>query len=240
MSVRISRRNLMKSVGLGALAFSLGCSSARKAKAAAASLMASSTPYELPPLPYAYDALAPEIEGNLLRVHHDKHHAGYVKGLNATLERLEQARESGDLSGIKSLSRNLAFHGSGHILHSLYWQSMKPGGSGSPSGTLLAAIERDFGSFHAFRAHFLAATKKVEASGWSVLAYEPMGGRLVILQAEKHQNQTIWGVAPLLVCDVWAHAYYLQYKNNRGDYVDNFFKLIDWPVAAQRYAAATG
>jgi Fe-Mn family superoxide dismutase len=189
-------------------------------------------------LPYGYDALRPGIEEDVLRVHHDKHHAGYVRGLNATLKALDQARASAGFSAIKRLSRNLAFHGSGHVLHALYWESMKPGGSPEPTGTLGRTMARDFGSFARFRGQFLAAAKKVEGSGWAVLAHEPLGRRLVVLQAEKHQNFSIWGVTPLMVCDVWEHAYYVQYQNRRGDYADNFFKLVDWPGVARRYAGA--
>jgi len=236
MSALMSRRDVLKSVGLGTLAFSLGGAAGAKA----ATVTAGTNPgvCELPPLPYDYGALAPEIEESILRVHHGKHHAGYVRGLNATLKKLEAARASGDYSGIKALSRALAFHGSGHVLHTLYWHSMKPGAKGEPAGALRKALERDFSSLEAFKAQFLAATKEVEASGWGLLAYEPTGKRLVVLQVEKHQNLTIWGVVPLLVCDVWEHAYYVQYQNRRADYVDNFFKLIDWPAVAERYAAA--
>jgi len=236
MSAVISRRDVLRSVGLGTLALSLGGAAGGKVWSAPAPATGPKE-YELPPLPYDYGALVPEIEESILRVHHGKHHAGYVRGLNATLKKLEEARGSDDYSQVQALSRSLAFHGSGHILHTLYWQSMKPGG-GEPKGALLKALERDFGSFEAFRAQFLAATKAVEASGWGLLAYEPAGKRLVVLQVEKHQNLTIWGVVPLLVCDVWEHAYYVQYQNRRADYVENFFRLIDWPAAAKRYAAA--
>ena len=237
MTISMCRRDLMKSAGLGALAFSLG-------GAISPSVLgqeppgAGHRPYRLPPLPYEYGALAPGIEERVIRVHHGKHHAGYVRGLDETLKQLEQARVANDFSTIKPLSRALAFHGSGHVLHTLHWRSMTPGGSGDPTGRLRETLERDFGSFEAFRDQFKAAANKVEGSGWAVLAYEPMGARLLILQAEKHQNLTIWGVAPLSVCDVWEHAYYVQYQNRRAEYVDNFFNLIDWPAAARRYAAA--
>jgi Fe-Mn family superoxide dismutase len=197
--------------------------------------------YELPKLPYGFDALAPEIEERVLRIHYEKHHAGYVNGLNATLKKLEQARAANDFAQIKALSRDLAFHGSGHVLHTLYWNSMRPApGAPEPEGALRAALERHFGSFAAFKAQFLAAAKDVEGSGWAVLAWEPTDGRLLIVQSEKHQNLTIWGVTPLMVCDVWEHAYYLQYQNRRADYVDNFFKLIDWAAVVRRYEAAGG
>lgn len=232
----VDRRELMKSVGLGSLAISLGGLSS--CAAAAASVMP--TGYDLPPLPYPYDALAPEIEERVLRIHHDKHHAGYVRGLKGTLVKFADARAAGDFSQIKALSRGLAFHGSGHVLHTLYWHSMSPRPAAEPTGALRAAIERDFGSLDAFKGQFLAAAKKVEGSGWAVLAYEPMGKALVVLQVEKHQNLTIWGVVPLLCCDVWEHAYYVQYQNRRADYVDNFYKRIAWAAAAQRYEATVG
>jgi len=237
MSGVMSRRDMMKSAGMGALMAAMGSDTKRPVRRSRP-MPATNVPYKLPPLPYSYDALAPGIEETVVRLHHDKHHAGYVKGLNATLDKLAEARTSGDMSQIKDLSRNLAFHGSGHALHTLYWESMTPGGSPEPGGTLREAIERDFGSFAACRDQFLTAAKKVEASGWGVLAYEPMGRRLLILQAEKHQNLTIWGVAPLLVCDVWEHAYYMQYQNRRAEYVDKFAELIDWAEVERRHRTA--
>ena len=245
MSILINRREMFQSAGLGALALSLNGIVGRTVSADTLP-PANSGPYELPPLPYAFDSLAPAIEEKVLRLHYTKHHAGYVKGLNATLKKLSRARTAGDFSRIKSLSRDLAFHGSGHVLHSLYWQSMAPClrldlGTIGPKlpVPLRQTLERDFGSLEAFRDQFLTAAKKVEGSGWAVLAYEPLGARLVVLQVEKHQNLTIWGVVPLLVCDVWEHAYYAQYQNRRGEYVDNFYKLINWPAVAGRYSLAT-
>ncbi len=189
--------------------------------------------YILPGLPYAYDALEPLYEGRTLKIHHTKHHLGYVNGLNGTLEKLETVRSSGDFSNIKALSRDLAFNGSGHVLHCLFWQSMRSGGSKVPSD-LAAALKHSFGSVEAGQKQFAAAIKAVEGSGWGVLAYEPVAEKLLILQAEKHQNLTIWAVVPLLVCDVWEHAYYLQYANNRAGWVDNFMKLANWEFAAER------
>jgi Fe-Mn family superoxide dismutase len=229
----LNRRELL---GLGALAAGVGMFSGA---AGAAEAPAGSGEYVLPKLPYGYDALAPAIEEKVLRLHHGKHHAGYVKGLNATLAALAKAREAGDLASISGLSRALAFHGSGHVLHDLYWNSMRPGEATQPEGALKAAIERDFGSVEKFAAHFAAAAKAVEGSGWAILVHEPLGKRLLILQVLNHQNLTVWGVAPLMVCDVWEHAYYLQYANDRGAYVDAFCKIIDWPGVAKRYEAAT-
>ena len=188
--------------------------------------------YTLPELPYAYDALEPLYNANALKIHHTKHHAGYVKGLNGTLEKLEASRKLGDYGSVKALLRDLAFNGSGHILHCLFWNSMTPKGSEVPPG-LDKAIVASFGSVDAAKAEFVAATKAVEGSGWGVLAYEPAADKLLILQAEKHQNLTVWGVMPLLVCDVWEHAYYLQYASDRGQWVDNFMKLANWKFAAE-------
>jgi len=158
--------------------------------------------------------------------------------LNKALDELAKARAEGNFGAIQALSRDLAFHGSGHILHTLYWNSMKPGEPTLPEGSLAEAVDRDFGSFDQFKGQFTAASKQVEASGWGVLGYEPMERRLLIMQAEKHQNLTFWGIVPLMVCDVWEHAYYLKYENNRGDYVDAFFNIIDWESTAKRYEMA--
>jgi Fe-Mn family superoxide dismutase len=172
-----------------------------------------------------------------VRLHHDKHHAGYVKGLNAALEALAAARAAGNFGAVKALSGDLAFHAGGHVLHCLFWHSMTPGGS-APDEALAAALAASFGSLEAFLAHFAAATKSAEASGWGVLAYEPLGDRLLVTQCEKHQNLVVWGAVPLLVCDVWEHAYYLQYANDRGAWVDGFMKLANWSFASGRLAAA--
>ena len=195
---------------------------------------------KLLPLPYAYDALEPWIDKETLTIHHDKHHAGYVKSFNITLRKLSDARASGDYSLIKHWSRELAFHGSGHVLHTLYWENMSPKGGGKPEGEILAAREKSFGGFDRFRKQFAAATKAVEGSGWGIMAFEPFRGYLVILQAEKHQDLTIWGIYPLLVCDVWEHAYYLKYQNRRAEYVKNFFNLIHWPAVEKRYEMVNG
>ena len=189
--------------------------------------------YVLPPLPYAYNALEPLYQEKTLQIHHDKHHAAYVKGLNEALQKLQAARKDKDYGSVKALSRDLAFNGSGHVLHTLFWNSMSPAKPDVPSA-LAAAMTESFGSVEAAQGQFAAATKAVEGSGWGILAYEPIADKLLILQSEKHQNLTIWGVTPLLVCDVWEHAYYLQYANDRATWVDNFMKLANWPFAAER------
>jgi len=199
--------------------------------------------YVLPPLPYDYAALEPAIDEETMRLHHDKHHAGYVKGLNAALATLSSARGGSDFGSIKAVSRDLAFNGSGHLLHCIFWSNMAPpdnGGGGEPGGALATALSESFGSADAFRDHFSAAAGKVEGSGWGVLAWEPMGKKLVVLQAEKHQNLTMWGVTPLLVLDVWEHAYYLKYQNRRADYIQAFWKVVNWSDVAARLKTCTG
>jgi len=193
--------------------------------------------FVLPSLPYDYKALEPLYDARTLEIHHTKHHAGYVKGLNSTLDKLAAARKSGDYGAVTALSRDLAFHGSGHVLHCLFWNSMTPGGLKTPE-MLAVAMKDSFGSVEAGQAQFAAATKAVEGSGWGVLAYGPVSDKLFILQCEKHQNLAVWGVVPLLVCDVWEHAYYLLYQNRRPDWVDAFMKLANWEFAAQRLAEA--
>jgi len=194
--------------------------------------------YVLPPLPYAYDALEPAIDEQTMRLHHDKHHAGYVRGLNTALEHLAEIRAGRrDAKEVQAVSRNLAFHGSGHFLHVLFWRNMAPagaGGGGQPTGSMREMIDLSFGSFDRFWSHFAAASKSVEGSGWGLLVFEPRAQALMVMQAEKHQNLTAWGVIPLLAIDVWEHAYYLKYQNDRGAYVDAFKSIINWDFVSHR------
>jgi Fe-Mn family superoxide dismutase len=193
--------------------------------------------YTLPALPYAYDALEPYLDKETVTIHHDKHHAGYVKALNDTLATLTAARAKNDFSAIQQLSRNLAFHGSGHVLHTLYFANLAPK-SAPPSGALADAIKAQFGSVDTLKAQLKAASNTAAGSGWGILSYEPLGGRLLVLQAERHDNQLIPGAAPLLVVDVWEHAYYLKYQNKRADYVDALLQhLVNWKEVEKRFAA---
>jgi Fe-Mn family superoxide dismutase len=191
-------------------------------------------PHELPPLPYAYNALEPHIDEATMKLHHDIHHKGYVDGLNAAETKLGAAREAGDFAAIKALSRELAFHGSGHFLHVIFWENMGPGKGGAPKGKLADAINAKFGSFDKFKAQFSAAATAVEGSGWALLVKQA-DGKLEILQSEKHQNLTQWGVKPLLVLDVWEHAYYLKYQNKRAAYVTAFWNVINWDDVSKRF-----
>jgi Fe-Mn family superoxide dismutase len=191
--------------------------------------------YTLPPLPYSYNALEPSIDEQTMRLHHDKHHQSYVTGLNKALDSLAEARTKGDYALVKHWERELSFNASGHFLHSLFWTNMGPNGGGEPKGALAEGITKDFGSYAAFKAHFSAAAKAVEGSGWGILAFEPIAGKLIVSQAEKHNNLTEWGVIPLLVLDVWEHAYYLKYQNDRAAYVDNWWKVVVWREAEAHY-----
>ncbi len=193
--------------------------------------------YVLSPLPYDYNALEPYIDEQTMRLHHDKHHLGYVNGLNNAVKKLKEATESKDFSLVKHWEREMAFHGSGHFLHEIFWKVMGPK-QGTRSSELDAAIVSAFGSFDAFKAYFSAAANAVEASGWAILAWEPVAGQLVVLQSEKHHNLTQWGTIPLLVVDVWEHAYYLKYQNRRSEYVDAFFNVINWEQVSAMYAKA--
>jgi len=234
-----NRRDFLRQVGVGSSAFVLGNSmfTANAAEKKAATAVETGN-HQLPPLTYAYNALAPVIDEQTLRLHHDKHHAGYVKGLNAAEKKLAEARTSGDYALIKHWEREVAFHGSGHILHTIFWANLSPDGGGQPTGKLLEAINRDFDSFENCKAQLMAATNAVEGSGWGVLAFQTHFGKLVILQAEKHQDLTIWGAIPLLVIDVWEHAYYLKYQNRRSEFVEKIFDIINWKDVAERLEGA--
>lgn len=194
--------------------------------------------HQLPPLPYAYNALQPYIDEEIMRLHHTEHHKGYVEGLNKAEKEMEKARKKGDFDLIKHWEREAAFNGAGHYLHTIFWNVMSPKGGGKPKGALLEQIELDFGSFEGFQNHFSEAAKKVEAVGWAILVWSPRANRLEILQAEKHQNLSQWDVVPLLPLDVWEHAYYLQYKNKRDLYVDNWWNIVNWDYVNDRFEQA--
>jgi Fe-Mn family superoxide dismutase len=191
--------------------------------------------HELPPLGYDYNALEPYIDEQTMHLHHDKHHQGYVDGLNKAEEGLAKARQSGDYAAVQQLERLLAFHGSGHFNHSIFWKNMAPpgkGGGGQPSGGLADRIKQDFGSFDQFKAQFSAAAVAVEGNGWAVLAWHPLARRLYVQTAMNHQDLTVLGSIPLLLLDVWEHAYYLKYQNKRAAYVEAWWNVVNWADVA--------
>lgn len=195
--------------------------------------------YELPDLPYDYDALEPHISGEIMRLHHDKHHQTYVDGANAALEGLEKAREEGcDQNTIRALSKNLAFNLGGHTNHSIFWKNLSPNGGGEPTGELAEAINRDFGSFEKFKDNFTNAALSLQGSGWAVLGYDHVAGRLVVEQMTDQQGNLSINLTPLLLLDMWEHAFYLQYKNVKADYVNAVWNVFNWEDVAERFAAA--
>jgi len=194
--------------------------------------------FVLPPLPYEYNALEPHIDEATMRLHHDKHHAAYVKGANEALAKLDEiANGKLDASLAGHWMKQLSFHGSGHIMHVIFWNNMSKA-PGNVSPELEQAVNAGFGSRENMLKLFKAACMAPEGSGWGVLGLEPLSGKLLILSFEKHQNVGLPGLIPLLVLDVWEHAYYLKYQNKRADYVDAFLQIINWQDVSQRYAAA--
>lgn len=194
--------------------------------------------YSLPDMPYDYGALEPAMSGEILELHHSKHHAAYVAGANTTLERIAEIRDREDFAPLVGLEKTLAFNLSGHVLHSLFWQNLSPDGGDRPDGALAEAITEHFGSFERFAAQLTAATTGVQGSGWGVLAWEPLSRRLIIEQLYDHHGNVGLGSTPILVFDAWEHAYYLQYRNVRPDYVERLWSLVDWADVSRRYADA--
>ena len=195
--------------------------------------------YTLPPLPYGYDALEPHIDSQTLKLHHDKHHQGYVDGANQARQQLARLRDSGDFSLIEHWEQKLAFHTSGHLLHSLFWQNMAPPGrGGKPSAELEKAVKAAFGTLDKMKAQLSAAAKTVEGSGWGVLGWDRFSQALSILQCQNHQKQATWSTVPILVVDVWEHAYYLQYQNRRADFIEAWWSLVSWEDVSTRLEQA--
>ncbi|MGV9778450.1 superoxide dismutase [Streptosporangium sp. NPDC003464] len=195
--------------------------------------------YTLPDMPYDYAALEPAITGEILELHHSKHHAAYVKGANDTLERLAEARDKGEFGGLVGLEKTFAFNLSGHVLHSIFWQNLSPDGGDRPDGELAAAIDEHFGSFDAFQKQLTTATAGVQGSGWGILAWEPLSRRLVVEQVYDHHGNVGMNTTPLLVFDAWEHAYYLQYRNVRPDYVEKLWGLVNWADVTERFSTVT-
>jgi len=193
--------------------------------------------YELPPLPYSYNALEPYISAQIMELHHAKHHKAYVDGANAALDKLARAREGAEVD-VKAVLKEYSFNLGGHILHTVFWKNMKPGGGGEPGGELMDEIVKAFGSFEIFKKLFTQAAVSVEGSGWAALAYDTLRNTLLLFQIEKHNVNLALGFIPLLVIDVWEHAYYLQYLNQRAKYVEAWWNLVNWSDVEERFRAA--
>jgi len=192
--------------------------------------------YTLPDLRYDFGALEPHISGKIMELHHDKHHAAYVKGANDALEKLDEARDKEDFTRLGALEKSLAFNLSGHVLHSLFWQNLTPEGGGEAEGELGQAIANDFGSFAKMKRQLTEAASTIMGSGWGALVWEPLAGKLLTTQIYDHQSNLAQGGVPILVLDAWEHAYYLQYQNKKTDYFAAVWSVWNWADVAERFA----
>jgi Fe-Mn family superoxide dismutase len=194
--------------------------------------------YTLPDLSYDYGALNPHIAGEIMELHHSKHHAAYVAGANTALEKMAEARETENFAPLAGLEKALAFNLGGHTNHSIFWTNMSPDGGDKPTGDLASAIDENFGSFDAFRAHFTNNAMTIMGSGWSILAWDTIGQKLIIVQLYDQQGNVPVGIIPLLMLDMWEHAFYLQYKNVKADYVKAWWNVVDWNNVQDRFRNA--
>lgn len=185
-------------------------------------------------LNYSFDSFEPIISKETMQLHYEKLYKGYVDNYNKVLNDLMSARNSNDFSNIKSLEKNLSFQGSGAVLHSLFFENLTPNNNPIPK-PLLAKIESDFGTIEQFKAQFIANISNIEGSGWGILGYLPDMNKLVIMQCEKHQNLTIWGIIPILAIDIWEHAYYLDYQTDKKKYSESIYNFINWTEVYKRY-----
>jgi Fe-Mn family superoxide dismutase len=192
--------------------------------------------YTLPDLRYDFGALEPHISGKIMELHHDKHHAAYVKGANDALEKLDEARDKEDFTRLGALEKSLAFNLSGHVLHSLFWQNLTPKGGGEAEGELAQAISNDFGSFAKMKRQLTEAASTIMGSGWGALVWEPLAGKLLTTQIYDHQSNLAQGGVPILVLDAWEHAYYLQYQNKKTDFFAAVWSVWNWEDVGERFA----
>lgn len=194
--------------------------------------------YQLPELTYDYSALEPHISARIMELHHSKHHQAYVTGANAAIEAMAEARDANSFGTLPKLQKDLAFNLGGHVNHSIFWQNLSPEG-GEPSGDLLAAINEYFGSFEKFKNHFSAAAVGIQGSGWAYLAWDALGNRLIIGQLYDQQGNLAMGNIPLLMLDMWEHAFYLDYQNVKADYVKAFWNIVNWDDVARRFGSVS-
>ncbi|MDR0783784.1 MAG: superoxide dismutase [Propionibacteriaceae bacterium] len=198
------------------------------------------TTYVLPDLDYDYSALAPHISPEIMELHHSKHHQAYVTGANTAQEKLAEARAAGNFAALPKLEKDLAFHLAGHLNHSISWKNLSPNGGGEPTGVLAEAIGVGFGGYEAFRKQFTEVAMTIQGSGWAVLAWDTFGAGLNAYQVYDHQSNLPGGQIPLLLLDMWEHAFYLQYRNVKADYVAAWWNIVNWADVAARYQQAQG
>ena len=194
--------------------------------------------YQLPELNYDYSALEPHISARIMELHHSKHHQAYVTGANAALEAMEKARSEDNFATLPKLQKDLAFNLGGHVNHSIFWKNLSPSSS-APEGDLAAAIAEYFGSFEAFKNHFSAAAIGIQGSGWAYLAWDALGNRMIIGQLYDQQGNLAMGNIPLLMLDMWEHAFYLDYQNVKANYVKAFWNLVNWEDVANRFGSVS-
>lgn len=195
--------------------------------------------YVLPDLSYDYAALEPNISGRIMELHHDKHHLAYVNGANTAIDALAEARDKNDLTMVNKFQKDLAFNLAGHVNHTVFWKNLSPDGGDKAVGELAAAIDEFFGSFDAFKAHFTASALGIQGSGWSILVWDILGQKLLIEQLYDHQGNLAVGSIPLLMLDMWEHAFYLDYVNVKADYVKAFWNIVSWADVQARFAEAS-
>ena len=194
--------------------------------------------YQLPELSYDYSALEPHISARIMELHHSKRHQAYVTGANAALEAMEKARSEDNFATLPKLQKDLAFNLGGHVNHSIFWKNLSPSSS-TPEGDLAAAISEYFGSFEAFKNHFSAAAIGIQGSGWAYLAWDALGNRMIIGQLYDQQGNLAMGNIPLLMLDMWEHAFYLDYQNVKADYVKAFWNIVNWEDVANRFGSVS-
>ena len=194
--------------------------------------------YTLPDLSYDYSALEPHISARIMELHHSKHHQAYVTGANAALDAMAEARVNDNFATLPKLQKDLAFNLGGHVNHSIFWQNLAPAG-GEPTGELAAALAEYFGSIDAFKKHFSAAAIGIQGSGWAYLAWDALGNRMIIGQLYDQQGNLAMGNIPLLMLDMWEHAFYLDYQNVKADYVKAFWNIVNWEDVAKRFGSVS-
>ena len=190
--------------------------------------------YSLPDLAYDYAALEPHISAEIMELHHSKHHKAYVDGANTALEKLAAARESGEFGNVNQLSKDLAFNLGGHTNHSIFWKNLSPEGGDKPTGDVASLIDEHFGSFDGFKGQFEAAGTTIQGSGWAVLSWDSIAQQPLVFQLWDQQGNVPIGQTPLLMLDMWEHAFYLQYRNVKADYVSAWWNVVNWTDVAQR------
>lgn len=190
------------------------------------------------PLPYNKTFLEPYMDEETVYLHHTFHHGGAVKAANNDVQMIQKSMNDNNMETIDYWTKKLSYHFSSHILHSIFWTNLT-NKKNDPKGELLKRIEKDFGNYDKLKMYLAKTSKDIDGNGWGILGFQPYSNKLTVLQCENHEKLTQWGVIPLLVLDVWEHAYYLKYKNKRADFVDTMFQIINWDNVSERLNTAT-